>query len=147
MTLDTSELSARGVVFLIFADIRDAEKAFSDQSLRRVRYLSLFDLLQRESFKDQSYMTEHASEGQIIIQLDYFGHARQFDELQLTHAAKNMIDRFGDVLAFQVMVSGDSKLTIKVEYYDTRNAHDLLSNKDEFKLPVSLRSPHLFGFS
>ena len=135
--LFTEDLLTRGIVYVRFADIRDADKAYSDALPGHARHMNPSDLSSSQHFSGPVYQTAAAHEGQLIVRLTYLGHAQHFNDESLKRAALQILEKAGEIMAIKVVVLEIPRLTLQVEFFSIKAVDELVRCKSGVKIPVS----------
>ncbi|KAG8532028.1 uncharacterized protein KY384_003664 [Bacidia gigantensis] len=138
LAIVTSDVTVRGIIYVKFCDIRDADKAFSFVQSHllgwKVQHISpaTFSWKYRAESVGKAQTSNH--EGQISVTARYIGTSQQPDKDQIAYDLKEALEDFGQIMAFSVTLPETRKLVFRVEYYNINSANDVMLHSDGIKL-------------
>ncbi len=138
-----SELLLSGTVYVSFADIRDAGKAYDKiQSARqdwKVQHIATTQISTQGQPQGLMYPPGSAYESQVVVKAEYTGH-EDFRAGEIGSLIKDLLANYGDIMAYSTDRSTTSSLTYRAEFYNTIAADNALAYLNGFKLAVRILS-------
>ena len=136
-----SDLAAAGTVYVKFADIRDADKIYSKAQTAHekwsVRHIGPRHFVMKYQPESLKYTPVSMYEGQVLITADFAGPRQRFDAGSIGFLIKELLQNYGDVMAYEVGMIRMPVATYRAEYYDVTAVQNALSNLNGFKIGVS----------
>lgn len=126
-----AELAVTGLFYVRFADIRDSDKAYLTIRTHRREWNVQYILPKQFALKFHpeklrlSPVSEY--EGQVLVRAEYTGVSKFFDAVTAGHRIKEELDKFGDVIAFQMGVVKDSVAAYRAEYSNVNTVDNAVS--------------------
>ena len=140
--LITSGVASEGVVYLRFADLRDAVRAFaaaqSNTTKLAVQYITPMHFANKHQTRSFCQTPISSYEGQLIVFLTFVGHTEQYESDRVILSAKEALGCYGDVMILRDLHSDLADLVLRVEFYNIHAAATVFTHKDSLKIPVSL---------
>ena len=138
------DLATTGIIYLYFADIRDANKAHSKvQNIHRdwsVQYIAITQLAKKRMPESMDFPPVSVYEGQVMVKAEFFGPRQRFDTGSIGHLIKEMLENYGDIMAYNVSLAESQTVAVRAEYYDTAAADSALAYLNGFKIGVRYNS-------
>ena len=128
-------------MYITFTDIREAFKASSHIANVRdgwdVSILSTARLATKEL--PQGLLKSGASlyDGQIIVKADFSGPYQRFDAPSIRHLVRELLENYGEIMAYEADIVCPPVVMFRVEYYDSVAANNAVVHLNGFKVGVS----------
>lgn len=123
-----SELESKGTVYAQFTDIRDARSAFLELPTSQPGWM--VDFVSAKEFtavlNPAGKLETTDFEGRIVASAYCEGPRRSFELDAVVTLVKDLLQTFGELLAFKVPVATFPTLVIHAEYYDSTEAENAL---------------------
>ena len=136
-----SELASAGIFYLKFSDIRDADKAYAKVESIREKWNAQHIGAKQFAVKHQpeclKYLPISMFEGQILVTAHFAGPRQRFDAGSIGHLIKELLENYGDVMAYEVGIVRAPTATYRAEYYNATVVDNALANLNGFKIGVS----------
>ena len=122
LAIANSELAAHGVVYVKFADIRDADKVFSHAQHGEIPWPikhvapQTFAVKYRPGGFNILPVSKH--EGQVSIVASYSGIAHQLDVGSLSAIVKGALEYCGELMTFSLDEAEPHKVVFRAEYFN-----------------------------
>ncbi|KAL9099875.1 MAG: hypothetical protein Q9163_004681 [Psora crenata] len=149
-----SDLALHGTIYVKFTDIRDADKAFSNVQRHEASWAIQHMGPRHFVMKHQPQSLQHSKasihEGQVLVSASYLGTLQHYDVARVGCNIKDMLQHFGEVMAFNVFLTEPCKATFRAEYYDVNSVEHALKNLEGRRvamcaLSISRYEPDLKG--
>ena len=143
-----SDLLLTGKIYISFADIRDASKAYDMiQSIRQdwnVQHITTGQLSAQGQLEGLICPSESSYEGQVVVKADYSGHGL-FHVGDIGSLIKELLANYGEVMAYSTNHATPPVVTYRAEFYSTIAADNALAHLNGFKLAVRVSTRQYAG--
>ena len=140
LSIVTTDLSVRGIVYVKFCDIRDADRAFSFVQQ------NLFDWtaqhVSSSTFASKNYpgnAGQHQAsinEGQVSITAKYLGSPPQPEAEKIACDLVQALGKLGQVMALRSIARENRNILFRIEFYDLNAAHNTLLHPHKLEMAV-----------
>ena len=128
-----------GRIYVNFADLRDTTKAYV--KIRSVRATWDIQYLAAKHFasklRPERFMHTLMCEGQVIVRADFSGPRQRFDSGTIGHLIKELLENYGEVMAYESGIAELPMVAFRAEYYDAVAAEKAVAALDGFRIGVS----------
>ena len=128
-----------GRIYVNFADIRDTTKAYV--KIRSVRATWDIQYLAAKHFasklRPERFMHTLMCEGQVVVKADFSGPRQRFDSGTIGHLIKELLENYGEVMAYESGIAELPMVAFRAEYYDAVAAEKAVAALDGFRIGVS----------
>lgn len=134
----TTDLTAYGVIYLHFSDIRNARAAVAELQLLHASWH--LEFIRKAHFhqirQTDKELPEETIEARIIAIAACDGPSQAFEVQQVAHMVQDVLTTFGDLLSWRVKTTGFPELQVQADFYDIKSAETALRSHP-FKQAVS----------
>ena len=139
-----SDLLLTGRIYISFADLRDANKAYTMvQSVRHdwnVQHIAIGQINIKGQLEGLTCSSGSPYEGQVVIRVDYSGHGL-FNVGDIGSLVKELLGNYGEIMAYSTNHATPPVVSYRAEFYSAIAADNALAHLNGFKLAV--RVSHL----
>ena len=129
-----------GSILVHFSDIRDAHKAYSKAQATRhdwqIQYTAATDFARERLTGNASHVPVSVYEGQVVVKAEHAGPRERFDVRSIGHLIKEILENYGDIMAFELNLAEPPVVAVRAEFFDTGSADSALVHLDGFKIGV-----------
>lgn len=75
-------------------------------------------------------------EGQVVVKAEHAGPRERFDVRSIGHLIKEILENYGDIMAFELNLAEPPVVAVRAEFFDTGSADSALVHLDGFKIGV-----------
>ena len=95
--------------------------------------------------ENKSHGSVSAYEGQVIVKAEYTGKQERFDLLSISCLMKEILENYGEVMAFELSLVERPVVAVRAEFFDTSSADNALVHLNGFKIAVCTIPKYLFN--
>lgn len=129
-----------GTIYVNFTDIRDTTKAYV--KIRSVRATWNAQYLPAKLFtsklRPDTFLYTLLCEGQVIVKADFSGPRQRFDSGTIGHLVKELLENYGEVMAYESGMAEPPLAAFRAEYYDVVATEKAVAALDGFRIGVSV---------
>ncbi|MCJ1337092.1 hypothetical protein MMC09_002371 [Bachmanniomyces sp. S44760] len=134
------DLASAGIIYVGFADLRDANKAYSTilstNGTWRARFISAQEYASKQRPEDDLPVALH--EGRVVVIATYTGPPHRFDAACIGHLVKELLENYGDLVRYDVIHISPPNVTLCAEYFSSASARLAVSSLDAFKIAACI---------
>lgn len=133
------DLTASGIIYVSFTDLRDCQKAFHKAKKLRTDWATHYLPSSQFDMKRDPGHTSFAStyEGQVAVRAHYGGHSHQFNTGTIGQLVKELLDNYGDIKTFRKLEAAEPPIVeFHAEFFDTAAADVAVASLHGFKIGV-----------
>lgn len=137
------DLTASGIIYVGFTDIRDCQKAFHKAKKLRTEWATHYLPSNQFDMKRDpgSNFLASAYEGQVTVRAHYGGQTHRFNTGTIRQLVKELLDNYGDIKVFRRLEIAEPPIVeFHAEFYDTAAAEVAVVSLDGFKIGVRTSS-------
>ncbi|KAL9018574.1 MAG: hypothetical protein Q9185_004129 [Variospora sp. 1 TL-2023] len=129
-------LSLTGTFYVNFTDIRDAIESIT--ALRRdcSNWVVQYNSLPLHGLHHHEACGTHVVEGQLLVQANFSGPPMYFDLGTVSRLILDMLNNYGDIMAYDAVIAVYPLVAYRVEFFDTRDAERAIIHLHGFRLAV-----------
>ncbi|SLM35773.1 meiosis protein mei2 [Lasallia pustulata] len=130
------DLVTSGTIYVNFTDIRDTTKAYV--KIRSVRATWNAQYLPAKLFasklRPDRFLYTLLCEGQVIVKADFSGPRQRFDSGTIGHLVKELLENYGEVMAYESGMAEPPLAAFRAEYYDVVATEKAVAALDGFRI-------------
>ena len=134
-----NDLVTSGTIYVNFTDIRDTTKAYvkirSARATWSVQYLAAKQFVSK--LRPERFLYTLLCEGQVIVKADFSGPRQRFDGGTISHLLKELLENYGEVMAYESGMAEPPLAAFRAEYYDVIATEKAVAALDGFRIGVS----------
>lgn len=134
------DLDPIGSIFVNFTDIRDAQKAYAKVQSVHGDWSVQYIVGTKPGIKNQQESLKYAPlsvyAGQVVIKTDYTGPNQRFGPGTVGHLVKELLENYGELMAFETSMKNLPIATYRAEFYDTAATDSALAYLNGFRIGV-----------
>lgn len=129
-------LSLTGTFYVNFTDIRDAIESIT--ALRRdcSNWVVQYNSLPLHGLHHHEACGTRVVEGQLLVQANFSGPPMYFDLGTVSRLILDMLNNYGDIMAYDAVIAVYPLVAYRVEFFDTRDAERAIIHLHGFRLAV-----------
>lgn len=135
-----AELAPTGTIYVKFADIRDADRAYSKiQCIRRdwsVQHIGARHFVMKHQPESLKYSPVSMYEGQVLVSAKISGLSQSFDAEGVGRLVKGLLGTYGDLMAFEMSFDRGTFAAYRAEFFSAGAVDSALAKMDEIKIAV-----------
>ncbi|KAL8651394.1 MAG: hypothetical protein Q9210_003281 [Variospora velana] len=133
-------LSLTETFYVSFTDIRDAIESITALRRHCANWLVQYNLLPLHGLHYQEACGTNVvigdCEGQLLVQANFSGPPMYFDLGTVSRLILDMLNNYGDIMAYDAVITVYPLVVYRVEFFDTKDAERAITHLHGFRLAV-----------